>query len=383
MTSCVESYIGAENANGPTTNAIRIRIPSMQNPIFDGHNDLLVRLMQRCAESDVDSVIKQCIAGDARGQIDLPRMQAGRFAGGLFAVFIPPENGSFSFEKMGDGGYKIPLPPPLPYKNALPVAMHQVRILLQLIEQSQGALVLCTSRKQIDQCLQNQTISVVLHMEGAEAIDEDLHALDVFYAAGLRSLGPVWSRNTLFADGVPLAFPATPDIGGGLTEAGKRLVAKCNKKHVLIDLSHLNEKGFWDVAKLSNAPLVATHSNVWSVCNSARNLTDKQLDAIRESNGVVGMNLATCFIRPDGKMTSDTDLSQFLQHIDAALERLGDTRVALGSDFDGAVMPKAIGDIGGLDALREAFTKHGYDDALQSKLCYTNWLDALERTWGE
>ena len=355
----------------------------MQQPIFDGHNDLLLRLMQRCRESDVNTVIAQCLAGDAKGHIDLPRMRAGGFAGGLFAVFIPPQGDSLSFEDMGDGGYKIPLPPPLAHSDALPVAMQQIRILLQLIEQSQGALALCTTRKQIDECLQRQAISVVLHMEGAEAIDEDLNALDVFYAAGLRSLGPVWSRNTQFADGVPLAFPATPDIGRGLTEAGKRLVAKCNKKRILIDLSHLNEKGFWDVARLSDAPLVATHSNIWSLCNSARNLTDKQLDAIRESNGIVGMNLATCFIRPDGKMSSDTDLSLLLQHVDAAIERLGETGVALGSDFDGAVVPKTIADIGGLDALRDAFTRHGYDAELQRKLCCTNWQNALERTWGE
>ena len=82
-------------------------------------------------------------------------------------------------------------------------------------------------------------------------------------------------------------------------------------------------------------------------------------------------------------MTSDTDLNELLKHIDAAIERLGETRVALGSDFDGAVVPKAIGDISGLDALREAFSKHGYDDALQRKLCCDNWLNALERTWGE
>ena len=355
----------------------------MQQPIFDGHNDLLLRLMQRCSTSEVDSVIASCIAGDANGHIDLPRMLAGGFAGGMFAVFVPPQDDSLNFENMGDGGYRIPLPPPLPYSEALPVAMQQVRILLQLIEQSQGALALCTTRKQIDQCIQNQVIAVVLHMEGAEAIDEDLNALDVFYAAGLRSLGPVWSRNTVFAEGVPLAFPETPDIGGGLTEAGERLLAKCNKKRILIDLSHLNEKGFWDVARLSDAPLVATHSNVWSLCNSARNLSDKQLAAIRESNGIVGMNLATCFIRPDGKMSSDTDLGLLLQHIDAAIERLGETRVALGSDFDGAVVPKSIGDIAGLDALREAFTRHGYDEKLQNRLCSTNWLNALERTWGE
>lgn len=355
----------------------------MSDAFFDGHNDLLLRLMQRGQKEPVSDAINQCISGDARGHMDLPRMKKGRFAGGLFAVFIPPVNDTLSFESMGDGGYTIPMPNPMGYQEALPVAMEQVSILLKLIERSDGAMRLCTTRANIDQCLVDSVIAVILHMEGAEAIDEQLLALDVFYAAGLRSLGPVWSRNTVFADGVPLSFPATPDIGGGLTQAGKQLIKACNEKRILIDLSHMNEAGFWDIANLSTAPLIATHSNAWSVCNSARNLTDKQLAAIKESDGIVGVNLATCFIRADGKMTSNTSLDEVLLHVDYLLEKLGDTRVGFGSDFDGAVVPKEIGDIAGLDALRQAFKKRGYDEALQRQLRSENWLNALERTWGQ
>jgi len=354
----------------------------MNDAFFDGHNDLLLRLMMRGEKEPVRDAIAKCINGDSRGHIDLPRMKKGRFAGGLFAVFIPPVNDTLSFESMGDGGYTIPMPSPMSYTDALPVAMEQVSILFQLIDTSDGAMRLCTTRADIENCIVSNVIAVILHMEGAEAIDENLMALDVFYAAGLRSLGPVWSRNTVFADGVPLSFPATPDIGGGLTKAGKRLIQACNEKRILIDLSHMNEAGFWDIAKLSTAPLVATHSNAWSVCNSARNLTDKQLDAIKESDGIVGVNLATCFIRSDGKMTSNTSIDELLQHVDYLINKLGENRVGFGSDFDGAVVPKDIGDVGGLDALREAFVQRGYDEALQKKLSSENWLDALERTWG-
>lgn len=352
-------------------------------PFFDGHNDLLMRLMQRGEKEPLHEAIVQCISGDPRGHIDLPRMKQGGFAGGLFAVFIPPVDASFNFESMDNGGYAIPMPEPMSYQDALPVAMEQVSILLKLVENSRGDMRLCTTRAHIDQCMAEDVIAVILHMEGAEAIDEQLIALDVFYAAGLRSLGPVWSRNTVFADGVPIAFPATPDVGGGLTKAGKQLIKACNDKRILIDLSHINEAGFWDIAKLSTAPLVASHSNAWSVCNSARNLTDRQLQAIKESNGIVGVNLATCFIRADGKMTSDTSLDELLLHVEYLLEKLGETRVGFGSDFDGAVVPNAIGDIGGLGALREVFAKRGFDDALQRKLCSENWLDVLERTWGQ
>ena len=82
------------------------------------------------------------------------------------------------------------------------------------------------------------------------------------YEAGLRSLGPVWSRSNAFGHGVPFRCPSSPDTGPGLTDLGKELIGACNRLGILIDLSHLNERGFWDVAAISNAPLVATHSNV-------------------------------------------------------------------------------------------------------------------------
>src|SRR5919202_1128991 len=127
----------------------------------------------------------------------------------------------------------------------------------------------------------------------------ELDALEVFYQAGLRSLGPVWSRPTAFGHGVPFAFPRSPDTGAGLTDAGKELVRACNRLGIMIDLSHLNEQGFWDVAGLSDAPLVATHSNAHALCPSTRNLTDEQLGAIAGSGGLVGVNFAVSFLRED------------------------------------------------------------------------------------
>ena len=102
---------------------------------------------------------------------------------------------------------------------------------------------------------------MVLHIEGAEAITEDFSSLEMLYRRGLRSIGPVWSRNNRFAKGVPFSFPGSPDQGGGLSGAGKELIQICNNNGNLLDLSHLNEKGFRDIAKLSQHPLVATHSN--------------------------------------------------------------------------------------------------------------------------
>jgi membrane dipeptidase len=181
---------------------------------------------------------------------------------------------------------------------------------------------------------------------------------------------------------VPFRFPSSPDIGPGLTEAGKALVKACNQRRILIDLSHLNEKGFWDVQEISDAPLVATHSNAHALCPVSRNLTDDQLAAIRASDGMVGLNYAVCFLRADGENRADTPFETLLGHLDYLIERLGEGRVGLGSDFDGATIPKAIGTAAGLPAFVEAMRAHGYGEALVEKICFRNWLRVLRATWG-
>jgi len=238
------------------------------------------------------------------------------------------------------------------------------------------------SAADIRACIENGTLATILHIEGAEGIDPDFYMLDVLYGSGLRSVGPVWSRSNIFGHGVPFRYPSGPDTGPGLTDLGRELIRACNQRRIMIDLSHLNEKGFWDVAKISDAPLVATHSNAHVVCAHSRNLLDKQLAAIRESNGMVGVNFATSFIRPDGQRNEHTPLEEMIRHMDHLIEHVGVDRVGLGSDFDGATIPADIGDVAGLPRLVDAMRRHGYDEATLRKLCYENWINVLERTWG-
>jgi membrane dipeptidase len=167
-----------------------------------------------------------------------------------------------------------------------------------------------------------------------------------------------------------------------LTDAGRELVLECNQLGVLIDLSHLNERGFWEVAGLSDAPLVATHSNAHALCPSSRNLTDHQLDAIRDSDGMVGVNFAVSFLREDGQDNAGTPLSTVVRHVDYLVERLGIDRVGFGSDFDGAKVSEAIGDVSGLPGLLAALRRHGYGEGDLRKLAHENWLGVLQRTWG-
>ena len=349
-------------------------------PVIDGHNDFVQRLIE-------DPSRRQEIWANGMGQghLDLARMQANGFAGGFFAVWnASPDRGDGAARNamMQAPPYDLPLPAPVSLPAAQAQAMAQFGALLWMERASAGRFRWVRSAADFRAAVDAGVVAGILHMEGAEAIDEDLDALHVFHAMGLVSLGPVWSRSTAFGHGVPFCFPRSPDIGPGLTDAGKRLVAECNRLRILIDLSHLNEAGFWDVARLSDAPLVATHSNAHALCQSTRNLTDRQLDAIRDSDGMVGVNFGVAFLRDDGIKRADCGLEPILRHLDYLIEKLGDGRVGFGSDFDGTLIPDALGGAQGLPALLHALEGHGFDRPLIERLAHGNWLAAMARTFG-
>ena len=340
-------------------------------PVFDGHNDTLLRL----ADAEKQGKPISFFEGHESLHIDLPKARAGGFAGGLFAMFVPPINDGtreLAFHEMRE---------PVEQPYALSITLHLAATAFRLEAQSDGAVTICRSVSDIRTAMAKGSIALVLHIEGAEAIDADFHALDVLYGAGLRSIGPVWSRDNIFAHGVPFDFPGSPDQGPGLTDKGRELVRKCNSMGIMLDLSHLNEAGFWDIANLTSAPLVATHSNVHALSNTPRNLTDKQLDAIAESKGLVGLNYAVGFLREDGDQKNpDTSLERMVTHIDYLLDKLGEDGVALGSDFDGCMVPNDIGSAAGCPALIAAMRAHGFGEELVAKIAFKNWLNLLERT---
>jgi membrane dipeptidase len=340
-------------------------------PIFDGHNDLL-----SCLMGERDSQGASFFAG-REGDLDLQKMRAGGFAGGFFAVWVTNDSGS-SPDPMAIFREFRPVDP----SRALTETLAQIAILHRMVAARPDAIRLCRSVAEIAAAQVAGVIAAVLHVEGCEGIDADLDALQVFHAAGLRSLGPVWSRPNIFGHGVPFNFPASPDTGPGLTEAGLRLVRACDQLGILIDLSHLNEAGFWDVARVSTKPLVATHSNAHAVTAATRNLTDRQLDAIADSGGLVGVNFGCQFLRLDGVKNPATGPEDVLRHLDHLLTRLGEDGVALGSDFDGAMMPEFISDASGLPKLVQAMLDAGYSAALVRKITWENWQGVLSRCIG-
>jgi len=344
--------------------------------IFDGHNDVLLRLWK--GEKQGRDPVAEFAHATGPGHIDLKKAAEGGLVGGFCAIYVP--SGELSFGRPdAKGHYMTPAAAPIERAPSLEATVAQMDILQRL--HRAGHLAICRTVVELESAIAAGRFAAVAHIEGCEGIGADLGGLDTLYAAGLRSLGPVWSRNNVFGHGVPFAYPSSPDTGPGLTDAGRELVKACNALGILIDLSHITEQGFWDVARLSTAPLVATHSNVHAITPSARNLTDKQLAAIKDTGGVVGLNFAVAFLREDGQERADTGIATMVRHIDHMVEQVGIDGVAIGSDFDGAMIPAEIGSAAGLQKLVAGLQSAGYAGAELNKICRDNWLRVLRATW--
>jgi membrane dipeptidase len=338
-------------------------------PVFDGHNDALTR-------DDHDLIVQ----GRPDGHLDLPRMYASGLRGAIFAIFsgggrlrertVPRDDGVLEFE------YAAPLDHVVAAADATAVAGRLARL------ERDGQLRIGRSTADLDAARDDDGPPLaVLHLEGAEAIDADLEALDFWYAAGLRSLGPVWSRANAFAWGVPFISPSTPDLGPGLTAAGRALVRRCAELGIVVDVSHLNEAGFWGLAGLEAGPIVASHSAAHTLCPASRNLTDRQIDAIGASGGLVGIVFATPFLRQDFADDPDTPIELIARHARYVADRIGPEHVGLGSDFDGATIPGAIGGVEGLPRVLDSLRDQGFSQAEVDAIAWSNWRRVLDAWW--
>ena len=322
----------------------------MALPVFDGHNDVL--LADRSFADDSPD-----------GHLDLGRARAGGFAGGFFAIFTPHPDG---FEPGAERGPDVPPEPPVTHAHALRHTLAGIGRLLAL--EAEGAVRVARSPGDLEL---GDGVLAVMHVEGAEAVDPGLEILPALHALGLRSLGITWSRPNAFGHGVPFAAPSTPDIGPGLTDAGRALVRSCEELGILVDLAHLNENGFWDVAAISERPLVVTHACAHALVPSARNLTGAQLDAVGDSGGVVGV----CFHHEDVG-PHRTDIARQIDHI---ASRIGAAHVAIGSDFDGCELPAEMRGAADLPLVLDDLRALGWDEAELALVAHANFLRVLRQ----
>ena len=334
-------------------------------PIFDGHNDVVSRLYRRGGMDAASAFLD----GEDKGHLDCAKHGAADLPAACSQSSCPPrsEESSFAACRRGDGCTTGRL-------------CHGVAAFPDRTGVCRGAFASAAMPRYRKQPCR-RCVAAVLHIEGAEAIDADFAILEALYAAGLRSLGPVWSRPNVFGHGVPFRCPSSPDTGPGLTDLCKALIGACNRLRILIDLSHLNERGFWDVAAISNAPLVATHSNAHAFSPHSRNLTDRQLAAIGKTGGLVGVNFAVSFFVRTAGADNNTPTELIIRHIEHLLEHVGEDGVGFGSDFYGAEI-REPGNAAGLQILVQGMRKRGFGRPLIEKLCFRNWLRVLARTWG-
>lgn len=349
--------------------------------IIDGHNDVLMNIYLNEHGRDF-SFFKQ----NEKGHIDLIRAKQGKMIGGFFAVFTPYHKSSLESDpnyglKMNDDGYEK-YPGPIDHEYAKEYTKSVFELSHALENESNNQFQIVRSYSQLEKNIKHNIFSAILHIEGAESIEEDLKNLEWYYKNGLRSLGPVWSRSNVFGHGVPFKYPFSPDTGPGLTKSGKNLIKECNELGIIVDLAHMNEKGFFDVAKISKYPLVVSHTGVHSLCPSTRNLTDKQIDAVANSNGVIGIIFESTNINTkNGFKNTNLPIDEVVKHIDYIVKRVGEDHVAFGSDFDGADLIEDLKDVSKYPNLINALRKKGYEDSVIEKIAHKNWLRAIKDSW--
>jgi membrane dipeptidase len=314
--------------------------------MIDGHSDWLL---------DIADTKRSFFEESDIGHVDLPRLKRGQISAMMCAVFIRNND--------------------LPH-HALIQTLRTVDRLRKIVNQSEGRVRLVQEIEDLERCRQEDAFGAILHYEGAEAIDPEFSILRLSYDLGLRSLGLVWSRSNIFAEGV-----GDDNRERGLTYLGKELVRRCNEMGILVDVSHLNIAGFWDVLETTSVPIVASHSNARAICNHERNLHDDQIRALADNGGLMGINFARQFLVEGATSGSDVSLDAMVDHVDHIVNLVGIDHVALGSDYDGASMPEDLFDAAQTPKLIEALQKRGYDDASIQKFGRDNWLRVLNQVW--
>ena len=295
-------------------------------PVFDAHCDFL-------NEWDDLSVLKQRVERESsRGHWDLVRFREG---GGVIQIAV------------------IWTPPNLTGKEAFHHAMEQMERVLTWAEKNTD--ILSIVRRKRDLMLDDSRIKLLISLEGASPLIGSPRNLRLFFQLGVRALTLTWNHRNELADGVSVS--ADPS---GLTDAGRLVVAECERLGVAVDVSHLAERGFWDLCKIAQKPFFASHSNLKGLCNDRRNLSDKQSRALAEKGGIACLTFVPEF-------TGDGGLVKFVRHYERACNLIGAGAVGLGSDFDGCTNP-ILPDSSCYPSLADALYEGGFSRADVRKL---------------
>ncbi len=211
----------------------------------------------------------------------------------------------------------------------LRVALGQISALMEDVETCNGEVVLIKTKDQLQTVVKENKIGIILSFEGLDPIGNDIKLLKIFYELGVRAAGLVWSRRNYVADGCSFS-PVEEGQRGGLTKFGVKAVRKMEEMNMLIDVSHLNDEGFWDIMKFTNRPFIASHSDVRNIHDRMRNLTDEQIKAIAERNGVIGIN---AYKNIAGVKEGEDPIKKLADHVEYMANLVGPSHVGFGFDL--------------------------------------------------
>ena len=244
------------------------------------------------------------------------------------------------------------LPRPEIFSRALDCFMAQ-------LAENRERITLCRTAADAEAAMQAGKCAAFLAIEGAEAVREDEGLLEAAYEAGVRMISLVWN--------LPNSLGGSCATGEGLTQKGKAFFRRAQRLGMLVDVSHLSERGFWDMAELAEKPIVASHSNSAAVCPHPRNLTDDQFKAIRDLGGTAGLNLYVPFLTAQSRAS----FGDLLRHLDHFLELGGEGHIALGADLDGCeLLPEGFSGLEDYNKLADRLRSAGYsDETIQNLFC--------------
>jgi len=306
--------------------------------IVDAHCDTITKIM----ESGENLYRNKC-------QVDIERMQnAGNYVQ-FFAAFISPEYYHNS-----------------PKKRAVRI----IDMLCRQIDMYKDNIMLCYNYNDVERALSNSRVAAIISIEGGEALQGDISILREFFGMGVRSICLTWNHRNEIADGV-----VESNAGGGLTAFGREVIKEMNTLGMLVDLSHISEKSFWDVMECTEKPVIASHSNAKRICPHKRNLTDEQIIAIKNNGGVIGINLYPHFLNSSGIAS----LKDIIMHIEHIASLAGEDHIGLGADFDGIdSTPEGIGGVEDIYKIFDELQKLNYSQGFIDKFASGNFLRMLK-----
>lgn len=320
MTSTAGPGRAAGGAGGPAPGAFPEDLLAFHHDcfLFDGHNDLALRVL---AGEDPSARLEG-------GHLDVPRMRAGGFDGGVFAVWTPPPEAGRPDRVLG-----------------------RVRRLVAWLEATAGVRHVRRAGD-LRRAEEAGEVAAVVGVEGGYAIGDDPGAADALFDAGVRCLTLTWTRSTPWADAAGEA-----PTHGGLTEFGARLVRRLQELGVAVDVSHASDDTVRDVLDAAVAPVTASHSALRSLCDIPRNLPEELLEEIGAAGGVTGVNFYPGYLADGGRAPG---LERLARHLERAIEVAGPGAVGLGSDFDGVpALPEGMDDAADLPRLTVALASRG------------------------